>query len=86
MTPPSEEQLNAALDALLPPDQREGDPVDVLCAAAREALRRRTETVKYGGAVIAALRTLGLSWREIENRTGIPQATARRWFPSDQET
>ncbi|MGI9003547.1 MAG: hypothetical protein ACR2GH_18150 [Pseudonocardia sp.] len=80
---PPEGQLSAderaALDELLPAAQRTGVLVDDLTEAARRSMQRRIDNTRHGGAVLAALhRALG-SWRQIEARTGIAQATARRW-------
>lgn len=69
----------AALDELVPSDSRTGDIREDLIEAVRTAMRRRVDNSRNGGAVIAALhRELG-SWRQLEELTGIPQATARRW-------
>lgn len=70
--------MREALDALLP-DGPGGDLIEDLCQAAREAMRRRVANSRNGGAVLTALHRAGLSWREIERKTGIPQTTARRW-------
>jgi hypothetical protein len=67
------------LDELLPAERRSGDLTADLCEAGREAMRRRVANTHNGGVVIGALRERGLSWRAIEEGTGIPQATARRW-------
>lgn len=50
-----------------------------LIAGAREALRRRERNTSDGGAVIAAMIELGMSYRDIEAATGIPYVTAHRW-------
>ncbi len=69
----------AALDALLPHDQRSGNLVDDLAEAARRALVWRAVNYRHAGAVIAALhRQLG-SWRGLGMAIGVPHATARRW-------
>lgn len=68
-----------ALASLLSPAERTGDQVADLVAAARRSLERRRTNSIHGGAVIAALRTHGLSWRDIEQHTGIPKDTAQRW-------
>jgi hypothetical protein len=60
-------------------EQRSGDMRADLIAGAREAMRRRERNTEHGGAVIAALVEVGLSYREIEQVTGIPRATAQRW-------
>ncbi|MBV9059785.1 MAG: hypothetical protein JOZ09_11570 [Pseudonocardiales bacterium] len=44
-----------------------------------EALRRRDRNTELGGVVIAALRDEGLSYRDIENATGVPRTVAQRW-------
>lgn len=67
-----------ALEALLG-DRRTGDPTADLLEALREAMRRREQNTAHGGAVIAALVDAGLSYRDIEQATGIPRATAQRW-------
>ena len=75
-----------ALDALLG-EVRTGDMRTDLIAAAREAMDRRERNTQHGGAVIAALVEAGLSYREIEQVTGIPRATAQRWaLPPTRET
>ncbi|HEV7831559.1 MAG TPA: hypothetical protein VGP04_22520 [Pseudonocardiaceae bacterium] len=60
-------------------DRRTADQRADLIAAAREAMRRRESNTTDGGAVIAALVELGLSYRDIERATGIPHVTAHRW-------
>jgi len=60
-------------------EQRSGDMRADLIAGAREAMRRRERNTEHGGAVIATLVEAGLSYREIEQLTGIPHATAQRW-------
>ncbi len=67
-----------ALDALLGSD-RTGDMRADLIAGAREAMDRRERNSEHGGAVIAALRATGMSWRDVEVATGIPRTTAQRW-------
>lgn len=70
--------VDEALDALLG-SARTGDPRADLVAAAMEAMDRRERNTAHGGAVIAALRDAGMSWRDIETATGIPRTTAQRW-------
>ena len=70
--------VDEALDALLG-SQRTGDRSADLIAAAKEAMDRRERNTLHGGAVIAALRDAGMSWREIEAATGIARSTAQRW-------
>ena len=70
--------VDEALDALLGP-KRTGDQRADLIAAAQEAMDRRERNTLHGGAVIAALRDSGMSWREIETATGIARTTAQRW-------
>lgn len=60
-------------------DQRTGDAHADLIEAAKEAMRRRRHNTLLGGAVIAALRETGMTYREIEEITGIPRTTAQRW-------
>jgi hypothetical protein len=68
-----------ALNELLPTERRTGDLAEDLALAARTAMRRRVDNSRWGGAVIAALHRHLRSWRQLEEVTGIPQATARRW-------
>lgn len=70
--------VDEALDALLG-SRRTGDTPADLIAAAKEAMERRKRNTEHGGAVIAALRDSGMSWREIEAATEIPRTTAQRW-------
>lgn len=70
--------VEEALAALLG-DRQSGDLVDDLVEGAREAMRRRQRNTLHGGLVIEALHQAGLSWRQIEERTGIPRTTAQRW-------
>lgn len=60
-------------------DQQTGDRDHDLIAAARETMEVRRRNSINGGAVLAELRRLGYSWRQIETLTGIPQSSARRW-------
>ena len=53
-----------------------------LIRAAQEAMRRRERNTIDGGAVIAALVEMGMSYRNIERATGIPHVTAHRWATS----
>ncbi|WP_406267399.1 hypothetical protein OH799_22260 [Nocardia sp. NBC_00881] len=68
-----------ALNELLPPGRQTGDLREDLAEAARTAMRRRIDNSRWGGAVIAALHRDLQSWRQLEEVTGIPHATARRW-------
>lgn len=75
LTPEEREALNE----LLPPSRQTGNLETDLAEAARIAMRRRIDNSRWGGAVIGALhREIG-SWRQLEDLTGIPHATARRW-------
>jgi hypothetical protein len=67
-----------ALEALLG-DQRTGDMHTDLVERLKEAMRQREGNAEHGGAVIAALVDMGLSYRDIEHVTGLPQTTAQRW-------
>jgi hypothetical protein len=60
-------------------DARTGDRQADLIAGAKEAMRRRKRNTEHGGAVIAALVEGGMSYRELEQATGIARATAQRW-------
>jgi hypothetical protein len=59
--------------------RRTGDVRSDLMMGLHEAMRRRDRNTEVGGAVIAALRDEGLSYRDIENATGVPRTTAQRW-------
>jgi uncharacterized protein YerC len=50
-----------------------------LLAGLKEAMRRRERNTEHGGAVIAALIEQGVSYRDIEQATGIARTTAQRW-------
>jgi hypothetical protein len=67
-----------ALDALLG-EARTGDMRIDLIEGLKEAMKRRERNNAHGGAVIAALVDMGLSYRDIEHVTGIPRTTAQRW-------
>jgi uncharacterized protein YerC len=69
-----DEALNSLLGAA-----RTGDMRADLIAAAREAMDRRERNSVDGGAVIAAMLAMGMSYRDIEAATGIPKGTAHRW-------
>lgn len=72
--------LSIAVRELLQDIDQVEDPVENLCEAARESMRRRVRNSHDGGLVLAALKHRhGLTWREIERRTGINTRTARRW-------
>jgi hypothetical protein len=58
---------------------RSGDERTDLIRALHEAMRRREQNSRDGGAVIAALVQSGLSYRQIEELTGIPRSTLQRW-------
>lgn len=73
------DEERAALDALVPPDQRTDDMRADLVAAIRETWRRREENTRLGAAVIRALHRDAKSWRTVEYLTGVPRMTARRW-------
>ncbi|MGH3898969.1 MAG: hypothetical protein ACRDTA_12120 [Pseudonocardiaceae bacterium] len=76
-----------ALRDLLPDRQQHQLNEADLVAAATEAWRRRHVNTEAGAAVIAALLNLGLSYRRIEELTGIPSSTANRWArPPDQDS
>ncbi len=77
--------LDDALAELLRND-RTGERQDDLVAAAVEAWRRRHVNTEAGAAVLAALADMGLSYRQIQQLTGIPPSTAHRWAnPPDQD-
>ena len=59
--------------------RRTGDVRADLIMGMNEAMQRRERNTELGGAVIAALRDEGLSYRDIENATGVPRTTAQRW-------
>jgi hypothetical protein len=60
-------------------ERRTGDVRAGLIMGMNEAMRRRERNTELGAAVIAALRDEGLSYRDIENATGVPRTTAQRW-------
>lgn len=78
--------LDEALDSLLG-RTRTGDPhVDAL-EAMRAAMDRRRQNSEAGGLVVAYLRSEGMTYRAIEEETGIPIGTAHRWAnPPGKET
>ena len=77
--------LDDALAELLRND-RTGERQDDLVAAAVEAWRRRHVNTEAGAVVLAALADMGLSYRQIQQLTGIPPSTAHRWAnPPDQD-
>lgn len=39
-----------------------------------------TPLVRMRGSAVAELRRRGFSWRKIEEQTGVPHASARRWL------
>ena len=53
-------------------ERRTGDIRADLIMGMNEAMRRRDRNTELGGALIAALRDEGLSYRDIENATGVP--------------
>lgn len=67
-------------------DRRTGDARTDLLEALREAMRRRERNSADGGAVIAALTEMGVSYREIERETGVPIGTAHRWATPPKRT
>jgi hypothetical protein len=67
-----------ALEALLG-GQRTGDMRTDLIEGLKEAMRGRERNAERGGVVLAALVDMGLSYRDIEHVTGLPQTTAQRW-------
>lgn len=76
----AEDDIQAVLDDLIPDRDRSEDLLIAhLCAAAQEIRRRRQANTEAGAVVFAALRDTGLSWRQIEDCTGVPVRTARRW-------
>lgn len=72
--------MDEALAELLG-DRRTGDMQHDLLQAAREAWRRRWVNTEAGGTVIGALRgpPFAMTLADIQNNTGIPDETARRW-------
>lgn len=51
-----------------------------LVNAIRASMRVRQENSRNGGLVIQALNRNGMSWRDMEEATGVPQATLRGWI------
>jgi hypothetical protein len=61
-----------------PPDPLPGVSLAELISQARELAD--TDTVmRRRGEIVVSLRSRGLSWRQIEQKTGMPQVSARRW-------
>lgn len=57
-----------------------GDPSpETLTEAATEAWRRRHVNTDAGAAVIRGMLDAGMSYRAIQDATGIPPGTAHRW-------
>ena len=71
-------RVDEALAELLG-DRCTGEVRADLIMGMNEALRRRDRNTELGGVVIAALRDEGLSYRDIENATGVPRTVAQRW-------
>jgi hypothetical protein len=81
------DQVAAALEELLGSPRAEPVTVDHLVAAGTEVAKRadaghrKYHSAAYLGAIIVTeLRVRGLSWREIDKKTGIEATTGRRWF------
>jgi hypothetical protein len=61
-------------------DRRSGELRADLIDSLEEAMRRRERNTELGGAVIAAMQeVLGMSYRDIEDETGVARSTAQRW-------
>ncbi len=60
-------------------NDRTSERQDDLVAAAVEAWRRRHVNTEAGAAVLAAQADMGLSYRQIQQLTGIPPSAAHRW-------
>lgn len=77
-------QTEDAIEYLLG-DRQTGDETADLWACVEEAWERRHLNTMHGGNAIAALVAKGVSYREIEQRLGIPRSTAQRWaVPPDK--
>jgi hypothetical protein len=70
----------------MPTDPDESAPSDPLPEVPLTELLERARSVGHPatlmatrGSLVVALRARGMSWRQIETETGIPQANARRW-------
>lgn len=70
--------LDDVLNELLG-DRRTGNLDADLNEAGREIWNRRHRNTLLGGIVLAAMRAKNLTWREIQDVTRIPIATAHRW-------
>lgn len=68
----------ATLAALVP--RPAGDLETDVVTAARAIRRRRQAERSQAAAMIRVLRRMGYTWRKIQDMTGIPWATARRWL------
>jgi hypothetical protein len=73
-----------ALNELVPVSKQTGDLETDLASAAKEAMRRRKENSRIGGAVINALHERTQSWKQVAELTDIPLTTARRWAEPPQ--
>ena len=60
-------------------DQRTGDHRADLIAAARKLVEWRIANTERGAAVIDGMVALDISYRDIEELTGIPKSTAHNW-------
>jgi hypothetical protein len=76
-----------AFTALLPKDElRTGAPKQDAASAMRNSMKLRENNSGWGAAMVAYMRRIGMSWREMEDLTGIPQATLREWFKKPPRT
>lgn len=76
----------------MPTDPGEHVPDDPLSEVPLAEVIERARTVGHPptlmatrGELMVSLRARGLSWRQIEAQTGVPQRNARRWAESYRE-
>lgn len=61
-----------------PPDPLPGVSLAELISEASK-LADKSTLMRRRGELVVSLRSRGLSWRQIEQQTGIPHGNARRW-------
>jgi len=75
----SEPLSENVLDDLLG-DRQTGDRKTDLIAGMVEFVRRQREIMLSGAAIVKVMKSeMGMTYREIEEKTGVPRATAQRW-------
>jgi hypothetical protein len=77
--PVTQAELEEALASLLADGERTGDVYADTVAAVKRAYERRKTNTRDGGVAIEWLRDQGLTWRHIQDITGVDKETARLW-------